>query len=81
MKCRRPVERKKGLAEEGAGAGHAGQPHPRKRMKRADEGLIIVEVASVGDAIGDRPDLGHPARGGEHGDHTQGFAAYISILP
>ena len=50
-------------------------------MKRADEGLIIVEVASVGDAIGDRPDLGHPARGGEHGDHTQEFAAYISILP
>jgi len=29
----------------------------------------------------ERPDLGHPARGGEHGDHTQGFAAYISILP
>ena len=33
------------------------------------------------EVIGERPDPGHPARGGEHGDHTQEFAAYISIPP
>jgi hypothetical protein len=41
-----------------------------ERFDGPGECLVVVEVAGVGDAVGERPDLDHAAVGGEHVDHV-----------
>ena len=41
-----------------------------ERLDGPGKGLVVVEVARVRDAVGERPDLDHAAVGGEHVDHA-----------